>query len=129
LSRVSPPPRESFKSLTSPTIIDNNVGIRVSTQSGERTLRNNWLLTLRYNTRDGALSVSSVVLGDVGGGLVDRVGNGDGRVGHCDVVLEVECGLVCLLCMCEEVCREEMRRCDATVGSITNSLVRLYTLR
>jgi hypothetical protein len=56
------------------------------------------LLTLRYDTRDGALSVSGVVLGDVGGGLVNRVGNGDGRVGQCDVVLKSS--VVCLLCVC-----------------------------
>lgn len=62
--------------------------VKVSIQSSERTLRNSWALTLRYNTGDGALSVSGVVLGDISGGLVDRVGNGDGRVGHCDVVLK-----------------------------------------
>jgi hypothetical protein len=55
------------------------------------------LLTLRYDTGDGALSVSGVILGDIGGGLVDRVGNGDGRVGHCDVVWKSS---VCGLCVC-----------------------------
>jgi hypothetical protein len=61
---------------------------KVSRQSSQRWSWSSWLLTLRYDTGDGALSVSGVVLGDVGGGLVDRVGNGDGRVGHCGVVMK-----------------------------------------